>query len=76
MEKFTYYQIYYINSVTKRPYKTKYIFSNEQDCKFCLSILLNSPTNTTDFFYKEITIPYYKSISQLIEDNRNENLNK
>ena len=70
MEKFTYYQIFYINSVTNRPYKTKYIFKNENECKFCLNIIMNAPNNTTKFFYKEISIPYYSSLNDLINDSR------
>ena len=76
MEKFTYYQIFYINSVTKRPYKTKYIFKNEQDCKTCLAIIMNNPNNTTEFFYREITIPYYTSLIDLINKNKSDNLQK
>ena len=74
MESFTYYQICYKNPVTRRPYKTKFIFKNKNDADFFLNTILKEKQNI--YFVKEITIPYYTSIYDLVKTNKEESKDK
>lgn len=70
MEKFTYFQVWYINPVTRRKYKTNYIFKNKKDADFFVGVVLKDSKDHFKYFVKEITIHYYISLDDLIETNR------
>lgn len=68
MENFTYYQICYNNPVTKRPYKTKYIFKSEKDANFFLNTILKEKQNI--YFIRKVNIEYYTSILDLLNEEK------
>lgn len=70
MKNFTYYQICYINPVTKRKYKTNYIFENPKDAEFFVDVVLKDSKDHFKYFVKETNVYYYTSLIDLMETNK------